>query len=140
MEVEINAWAVIIAAAAGMVVGSLWYSKSFFGKQWAGILKLKEDKMKEYAPKAITRAVFSALLTAYILSHVIAFAVAFFPDRTEVSVGLSTALSVWIGFYFTQLFMLDGFEQRPLKLTMINACNHLVTLLAMGLIIASITY
>lgn len=140
MEVEINAWAVIFAAAVAMVIGSVWYMNKVFGKEWAGLLKLKEDKMKEAAPKAITRAIVASLLSAYILAHIIAFAVNFYPDRGEVSVGLSTAVFVWIGFYFSHMFMQDAFEQRPWKVTVINAGNMLATLLAMGWIIASVSY
>lgn len=139
-DVEVNAWAIIIAAVAAMIVGSIWYAKGVFGKTWMGLIKLKEEKMNKEAPKSLAKAAIAALVTAYILSHIIAFAVAFYPDRTEVSVGFSTAFFVWLGFYAAQMLMQDAFEQRPFKLTAINAGNSLVTLLAMSYAIVQITY
>ena len=40
-NVDINIWAVIVAAIVNMVVGSFWYSKSLFGKEWAKLVGRK---------------------------------------------------------------------------------------------------
>ena len=39
MSVEINWLAVVLATASSMVIGSIWYSKSVFGKTWAKVLE-----------------------------------------------------------------------------------------------------
>lgn len=140
MDVEVNGFAIVLAAVAAMVIGSAWYANAFFGKEWRKLLKLNKDKEKELANKSIFKAVIASLISAYILSHIIAFAVSFYPERSEISVALSTAFFVWIGFYFSHMFMQDSFEQRPAKVTIINTSNMLVTLLAMGTVIALITY
>ena len=136
MEVEVNFLSVLLATIVAMVVGSIWYSKSVFGKEWMKLNKIKEDaKMKKEAPKAMIKMFIGSLITAYVLAHFIYLAVDFFSTRSELSIGLSTAFFAWAGFIFAQNYGSDAFEQRPFKLTMINAGGSLAILLAMGAII-----
>lgn len=140
MEVEINIWAVLLATLVAMFLGAVWYSKPLLGKQWMKLAGVTEEKARQNSSKAMMRATFSAFLVAYVLSHSIAFAIYFYPERSPISVGFSTAFFIWVGYYLSNHLMMDGFELRPLKLTFINAGYHLLTLVAMALIIAQITY
>lgn len=140
MEVEINFLAVALAAVAAMIIGSTWYANSFFGKEWRKILKINKDKEKETATKSITRAIVASFVSAYILAHFIEITTTYFSDRPELSVSITTALFIWLGFYFTHMYMQDSFEQRPSKISLINSSNMLVTLFVMGLIIGLVSY
>lgn len=141
MDIEVNIWAVLAAAASAMVLGGIWYAKGVFGKEWMRLAGIKDDKTtRKEAPKAMAKALAMALLMAYILSHLIVLASAYFPERSATSVGLSTAFWVWLGFVFAQVVMQDGFERRPSKLTAINVGYSLVSLLIMGWLISTITY
>lgn len=140
MEVEISAVAVLLAAFSAMVVGSVWYANAVFGKDWRKLLKLSKEKEKQMANKAILRAVFTSIVSAYILAYLIEIAVVYFSDRSELSVSISIAFLVWLGFYLSHMYMQDAFEQRPGKLTAINAGNMLATLLVMGAVIGLVAY
>ena len=46
MDVQINGWAVLLAALSSMVVGSLWYMPATFGNAWQRLSKVKIDRSK----------------------------------------------------------------------------------------------
>lgn len=134
MDVEINLWGVLAAFVASMVIGSVWYSNSLFGKDWRKLVKLDEKRAKKEMPKAMGVMVAMSLLTAYVLAHVAYLSYTFF-DYSFLSAALQSAFWMWLGFIFTGAVMMGAFEQRPMKLTAINLGNSLVTFLAMGLAI-----
>lgn len=134
MEVEVNLWAVLLAAVTAMVIGFVWYAKPVFGSTWMKLIGMSEQKAKEASGIAMLWAVLSSLLTAYVLAHVIYLSNVFY-EQDFLESALMTAVWVWLGFFLTTAVMHDGFEQRRKKLTAINAGNSLVTLLAMALVI-----
>lgn len=131
MDVEINLWGVLAAFVASMVIGSVWYSNSLFGKDWRKLVKPDEKRAKKEMPKAMGVMVAMSLLTAYVLAHVAYLSYTFF-DYSFLSSALQSAFWMWLGFVFTGVVMMGAFEQRPMKLTAINLGNSLVTFLAMG--------
>lgn len=135
MNVEVNAWAVLGAFVASMVVGSFWYSKSVFGRTWMKMVGLDDKKMKEGAFKPFIKMVPAALLQAYVLAHVTFIFANFYKDYSWMETSLISAFWMWAGFQLTAFMTHDAFEQRPTKLTVINVFNQLATLLAMGLVI-----
>ena len=134
MEVEVDWLGIVVAAAAVMVISSLWYSKMVFGKTWQKLVGLKDSDMQKGAGMAIAKAAVLSLLTAYVLSHLIYLSYSFY-DLSWVQTGLTTAFWVWLGFVFTWQMMNGAFEQRPNKLVLINVSNQLVNLLVMGAIL-----
>ena len=44
MVPEINYWAVLIATASSMVVGSIWYTPKVFGTRWAKLANVDMDR------------------------------------------------------------------------------------------------
>lgn len=137
MQVEVNFVAVLLAIASSFLVGGLWYSKMLFGEQWRVLIKMDKKTMKKGpAPKAWALTFFAAAIEAYVLAHMTYMVHGFFnAERGWMSVALTTAFWMWAGFQLSLLLTHDSFEQRPLKLTMINAAHQLTTLLVMGLII-----
>lgn len=141
MSVEINWLAVVLAAVSSMVVGSLWYMPSVFGKSWTKMTGIKPDKMRGATPGAMAwmyGSVFVAsLVTAYILAHVTFLANRFF-GHSYLMDALSTAFWLWLGFTATRIYVHDTFENRRKLLTMLNAMHELVTVLVMAVIIGLI--
>ncbi len=45
--VDINYWAVLVAAVVSMVIGALWYSPVLFGKLWMKYSGLSDKKLAE---------------------------------------------------------------------------------------------
>jgi len=136
MEVQVNMWGVVLAMISSMVVGSIWYSKSVFGKVWMKLAKVQELKTGDTAamvkPMVITVVV--SLITAYVLAHVSYLSNQFF-GNTFMNAALSTAFWMWLGFVAARFITHDAFEGRPVKLTFINISHELVTFLVMGLVI-----
>lgn len=135
--VEINYWAVLAAAAANMVIGFLWYGP-VFGKEWmrlSGISnasKKEQAQMKEKGKKSMGIAVVTSLIMAYVLAH---FAV--YVQAANAMDGIVLAFWLWIGFFATTQLGIVLWENKPLKLYILNTLNSLVSLAVMAAIIAS---
>lgn len=136
MEVQIPWLGIILAAAAAMLIGTIWYSPAMFGKPWQRIVGLTDKKMKERTTSAMLILVLISLLTAYILAHFINYT-HYFMGGSWVSVGIETGLWVWLGFGVTTIFAHGIFEPRDRSVLFIHAGNRLATLLAMGAILGA---
>jgi hypothetical protein len=137
MDVQVNMWAVLLAAVSSMVVGSLWYMPGTFGTAWQNLSKVKIDRSKMTPGNMawMYGSVFIAsLVTAYILAHVTYLANQFF-QGSYMSDALQTAFWLWLGFTAARLYVHDTFEMRRKKLTLLNAAHELVTVLVMAVII-----
>lgn len=128
----INYFAIVVAALAAMIVGTVWYSQYAFGAKWFGYLgrNPKElQNMKMPAQSIIIEFVFS-LITAYVLAI---FTVVFGAHTLYSTILL--ALIVWVGFYVTHLLGQVVWERQPFGLFLINAGLRLVNLVIMTVII-----
>ncbi len=134
MEVQVNMWAVLLATASSMVVGSVWYAKSVFGKIWMKLAKIDPKKDAGNVAIPIITTLIVSFLTAYVLAHVSYLSNAYF-DHSFLQDTLSTAFWLWLGLVAARFITHDAFEGRPAKLTILNIAHELVTLLIMGLII-----
>lgn len=135
MEVAINWWGVIFATLSSMIVGSVWYSKSVFGKSWMKLIgKNDKDLAKIDATKPIIITIIVSFITAYVLAHVMFLSQRFF-GNSFFEAALSTAFWMWLGFTATRIITHDVFEGRPMKLTWLTISHELVTLLVMGIFI-----
>ena len=141
MDVDVNGWAVVLAALSSMVVGSLWYMPSMFGKAWQKYTGVDAEKMRKGQSSGqmawMYGSVFVAsLVTAYVLAHVTFLANKFFGD-SFMSDALQTAFWLWLGFTAARVYVHDTFEGRRKKLTLLTAGHELVTMLVMGFIIGA---
>jgi len=136
MSVEVNWLAVVLAAVSSMVVGSVWYLPSVFGKSWMQMTKSKMGKDANPAQMAwMYGSVFVAsLVTAFVLAHVTFLAHNYF-DNSLLQDALSTGFWLWLGLTAARFYVHDTFEGRRKKLTVINAMHELVTVLVMATII-----
>ena len=139
MNVEVNYLAIVVAAAASMVLGFLWYGPMLFGKQWMKLKGYSAESMKReqkemgkwYAISAVL-----ALVTAYVLSHVMTLAMNFF-DYSELMTGITTAFWMWLGFVMPVQATATIFsDKKNWSLFGIDTGYQLVSLLVMGVIIA----
>jgi len=136
MDVEVNYWAVLLAAVSSMVVGSIWYTPKLFGGPWMKMTGVKmNQKMSAGKSAWMFGSVFVAsLVTAYVLAHVTFLAHKFF-GNSYLSDALQTAFWLWLGLTAMRFYVHDTFEGRRKKLTLLNAGHELVTLLIMAVII-----
>lgn len=139
MEVVINYWAVLGAAAAAVVLGFMWFGP-LFGKQWMRVLgiemptemtkAMKREMMRSYVITAI-----GAVVMATVLAHAL-FYVSEFMGVTGVATGITTALWCWLGFTAPPLIGSVLWESRPWKYWFIVAGYWLVALMVMGAVLS----
>ena len=136
MEITVNYLAVLFAAVANMALGFLWYGP-LFGKVWMKLkgyskedLKKEQKQMGKYY--AISFVV--ALITGYMLSHVMALSTAFY-GYPAIQTGLTSGLSMWLGFVMPVQVTATIFGDKKWKLLSIDTGYQLVGLLVMGVVI-----
>jgi hypothetical protein len=128
----LNYFAVLVAAMAAMVVGSMWYSPLAFGKHWMRLRGQDPEKMKDRKmPLQSMLIEFAcALITAYVLAI---FTVAFGAHNLYSTILLG--IIVWVGFYVTLLLGEVVWEGKPFMLFLINAGLRLVNVVIMTVIV-----
>jgi hypothetical protein len=134
MVPEINYWAVLLATASSMVVGSIWYTPKVFGTRWSKLAKVDMDRPGASATIAIIVTVLVSFVTAWVLAGSTAIAWHFYGGG-YLWTAIVTAVTLWAGFTAARFITHDAFEGRPTSLTVLNIAHELVTVLIMALII-----
>ena len=127
----VNWVAVIVATLAAFVLGAVWYSKALFGNQWMQEVGLTEENVQNANMAKTFGTTFALqLLAAIALS-------AFLGEGSNWLEGLHTGL--WIGLFWvaTAYGVTYLFEQRSLRLWMINAGYYVVWYAILGTIIGA---
>lgn len=138
--VDVNYFAILVAAILSMVLGGIWYGP-LFGKEWTRLMgwnksdleKGKADKdamMKSYGLQAV-----GSLFMAFVLSHALVFASTYL-GTSGVSAGIQTGFWNWLGFVAPVTLTSVLWEGKPWKLWFINNTYNLVALMAMGILLA----
>ncbi|HTK43837.1 MAG TPA: DUF1761 domain-containing protein [Patescibacteria group bacterium] len=132
----VNWLAVIIAAVANVVIGTVWYLPQVFGKQWAALTGREVNTSPN--PMLYVIAILGSLITAYVLALVFEVVMS---ARGPVSFidGIVIGLIASIGFQVTSLAVGGAFEGRSWTLFAINAGNSLVSFAVMGAILAAMS-
>ena len=132
----VNAWAVLGAAVAGMVIGFLWYSPFVFAKPWMvamGYDPADKDRiaaMQKSAGPKYGVSFLASLLSAFVLGKIISHLTISTPLY-----GMKVGFAVWVAFVMTLQLTNKLFGDRPLKLFLINTGYQLVCYLGMGAIL-----
>lgn len=139
-QVPINFWAVLGSAVVSMIIGSLWYGP-LFGKQWMNLSDLNEEKLKAskgmWMPVLYALALVGSLVMSFVLAHALVFTGAYF-QIVGLSAGLMVGFLNWLGFIAPVTLGSVLWEGKPWKLWLLNNAYYLVTLLVMGMILASL--
>jgi len=137
MNVDLNWWAIIAAVAVNMIVGAIWYSPALFAKEWSKLAGRKMEDMRKNAGPGYAITALGALIQAYILAHFVAYTAYFYPSYSNIRVGLTTGLFLWIAFVAVTQGVNTVFAGTRKKLWAINTGYFLVVLLINGIILAS---
>lgn len=137
-EIVINYWAVLVAAIANIVVGSLWYGP-LFGKPWMRMMGFTKDSMKQMsmtANAAYVGGLVTALLMAFVLAHdAFVWADFFVGTAGTFMFALQLAFWIWLGYVATTQVGSVLWEGKPWKLFFLNAGQTLVSLIVMASIL-----
>jgi hypothetical protein len=128
---EINYWAVIVAALSGFAVGALWYGP-LFGRQWMAASGVTEADVRDTNFRKIYGITFlMSLVSAYVLAHIVAQY-----NATTVKDGALAGVWLWLGFIITVQITDALFNRGSMRLVSIDAGYRLVWLVVMGVILA----
>ncbi len=138
MGIEVNYIAVLLAGVASMALGFLWYSPMVLGKQWMkekGLTPESLKKAQEEMGKLYGLSFVVSLITAYVLFHVMALSENFF-HYPKLETGVTTAFWTWVGFMMPVQLTATIFGNKNWKLFGIDTGYQLVSIIAMGIVIA----
>lgn len=127
----LNWLAVFLAAATAFAIGAFWYSRKLFGNAWMLEVGLTDD--------TIGRGNMTLTLGGtFLLQLVAATALAFFlGSGSDWLIGLQAGVLVAVCWIATAYGITYFFEQRSLRLYLINAGYYLVLFATMGAIIGA---
>ena len=133
-EVPVNYLAVLVAGVASMVIGFLWYGP-VFGKQWLALSGVNFNavdpaKRKAMANRGYVINFIASLVMAFVLAHTIAYT-----QAASIMDAAFAAFWTWLGFIATVLIGMVLWENKPVKLYLINAFHYLAVLIVMAIII-----
>ncbi|WP_372594449.1 DUF1761 domain-containing protein [Actinotalea sp.] len=131
---EVNLWAVLLATASTMAVGSLWYSPRVFGNRWMALARVNRDRIASRGVVPIVVTVLVSFVTAWVLAGAAWIAHEFY-GGSFLGDALATGAFLWAGFTAARFITHDAFEARPMGLTALNIVHELVTVLVMALVI-----
>lgn len=129
---NLNWFTVIVAACVGMLVNAAWYSEALFGKQWGKAVGLKK---KDADKPGVDLALIIAFITLIITSAAMGVLVQVLHVSGALN-GVLLGVLVSFGFIVTNSGMHKLFEQRPFTLFAVTAVGDILTLAAIGAILA----
>ena len=129
LTTDLNWAAVVVAAAANVIIGALWYSPPAFGRRWMDLIGRSQQDLSAAGPLYALTAL-AALVEAIALS--------WFISQTGWRTGSGGALIglyAGLGFTATAMFSEVLFAGRPARLYAINAGYQVFQAVVMGAII-----
>ncbi len=135
LDTAVNSWAILVATAANMAIGFLWYSPALFGKLWVKLMGFTDKKLVDIKKQGISKSyaimTAGALVSAFILAHFVNFAAAYTPMDGAL-VGLWMGLGTVVPAALRDVL----FGGKPFQLYLINVGQVLVGMMVMGTILA----
>lgn len=135
-DVIINYHAVLVAALAGIIIGSFWYSPLLFGNIWIKLSKFTLKDMNAAKKKGMGKTYLVAFIGSFVFAYVLAH-FAKYIGALSVGDALQLGFWSWLGFIVPVQLGMVLWEGKPLKLYLINIAYHLVTLLVMSMILVA---
>lgn len=124
--VQFNFPAVIVAALASFLLGGLWYSPLAFEKAWRAEAGLSEAQTRQVnMGRVFGLSALASLVMAFNLA-------AFLGAKASSSFGLFAGLATGLGWVAMSLGVIYLFEQRSLKLWLINSGYQVLAYTVMG--------
>ncbi len=126
---QVNWLAVIVAALSGFALGGLWYGP-LFGRAWMAASGMTEERARA---ASMGRIYGSTLL----LNIVAAVSLAMFIGAGDVGFGVFAGFMTGLTFVSVGLGITYLFEQRPMRLWLINAGYQTLFFTVMGAILGA---
>jgi len=136
MEITVNFeyvnWIAVLAATIStFLLGGFWYSPMVFGRAWAKANGFEFDKMKE---RNMALMFFLAFLAQWLAASLFA---AILGPNAEMGYAINVGVLIAAFFIGTATSVNYIFENRGVKLLLINGSYHIVSFAIMGIILAA---
>ncbi|MBQ4799084.1 DUF1761 domain-containing protein [Pseudoalteromonas sp. MMG006] len=126
---DVNYFAILVASLSSFMLGAVWYSKILFKNAWLENSGLTEQDLQLADPRLIFAGSF---LLTFIASLVLAL---FLGQEAGIGESLGTGFAIGLFWVCSSLGLSYIFEQRPLKLFLINGSYYVMQFSLMGLIL-----
>jgi len=131
--IEITVFPILAAGFANIILGFIWYHPKVLGSTWMRLINLSPEMVergKKHMHIRVGTAFLTSLLAAYVLNFIgIALGV------YDTLGAIQLAFICWIGFVVPTFISTVLWEQRPVKLYIINTSYWLASLVVMALIL-----
>lgn len=124
--------AILVAAAAAFVVGSLWYSPLLFGKEWMRLRGM--DALAKAATPPQPGMLLGEFAREFVAAYVLARFVALL-ETADWRAAVRLGAWAWLGFPATLLAGSVMWEGVPWQLAAIHATDWLVKMLLMAAVL-----
>jgi len=131
VNVPVNYLAVVVAAVANYLIGSLWYGV-LFRNAWQKFSGVSEMKITALS---VVLTLIGALLMSYVLQHALFFANQYL-KTSGIGGGLMVGFFNWVGFIAPVTIGLVVYEKKSWMLWILNNAYWLISLLVMGVILS----
>jgi glucan phosphoethanolaminetransferase (alkaline phosphatase superfamily) len=121
-----NILAVVLAAAAAVVLGALWYAPFLFGRLWRRLAGITSTRG---AVLSYLLNFLSMLLMSYVLGSILKGL-----EAGTIAAGLTIAFWLWAGLVATITLGSLLWERKPLALYILNNAYNLLSLMLISLI------
>ncbi len=132
----LNVWAILLGALAYFVIGALWYTVLFM-KAWIKAYDLSEQDLKEMQERQTPAITFPAMFVTNIVTAVVFSMLLTTMNITSTLDGIVLGAMLWVGFAGACAFTTQLGALRSVFGFVIDTAYHLVALMAMGAILAS---
>ena len=130
-SVSFNIVAVLVSALLAFVIGGLWYSPILFARAWMREAGLTEEQTRQAnLARVFGLSAIANLVMAFNLA-------AFIGAKATLAFGLLAGLAAGLGWVSMSLGVIYLFEQRSLKLWLINSGYQVLAYTVMGGVLAA---
>ena len=134
MDVSVNYLAVVVAAIAAMVVGSIWYSPALFGKMMMKEAGLDTPEKIAAAKKGMGKAYAMQAVASLVAAWVLAWIMGALKLSGAVG-GLQAAFWTWLGFTATAMVGQMAWEKKGLSWFWVNGVGILACAIGSGVVL-----
>ncbi len=140
-EPTINYLAVLISTVLFFMLGALWYSPVMFAKGWIKGMGLTDEQlkeMKEHGPgtRPFIISFIGTLVMVFVTAHMVDFMKVVYHDLSNLTVGLTSAFWLWLGYIATFSLNAVAYEEKSWQFYFITTGYPFVGLMVSGAILA----
>ncbi len=131
-SMNVNLWAVLVAAISSFLIGGLWYSPALFHRAWMRANGFEDKDLERGNPGIIfgLSFVFSLLMAANLAAFLSG-------PETDLAWGATAGLLAGLGWVALGLAVVALFERRPARYILINGGYLTLSFTVMGAILGA---